>query len=166
MNRKHRWIFPFVALLMLAAAPLQAKNANGPAPDFTLKSMDGRNVKLSELAGNVVMINFWASWCAPCRVEMPKLNDLYNKYKDLGFVLLGVNVEQQEQPPRNFLQKRPVDFPILMDKGNDVSKLYHVIAMPTTVLVDRSGNMRYVHQGYKEGDERKYRKIIKKLLRE
>jgi len=166
MNLKQRWIFPLMALLMLAATPLQAKNANGPAPDFTLKTLDGRNMKLSELAGNVVMINFWASWCAPCRVEMPKLNDLYNKYKDLGFVLLGVNVEQQEQPPRNFLKKRPVDFPILLDKGNDVSKQYHVIAMPTTVLVDRSGNMRYVHQGYKEGDEKKYRKMIKKLLRE
>ncbi len=166
MNLKHRWIAPLVALLLLVAAPLQAKNANGPAPDFTLKTMDGRNMKLSELAGNVVMINFWASWCAPCRVEMPKLNDLYNKYKDLGFVLLGVNVEQQEKPPRNFLQKRPVDFPILLDKGNDVSKLYHVIAMPTTVLVDRSGNMRYIHQGYKEGDEKKYKKMIKKLLRE
>lgn len=166
MNLKQRWIFPLMALLMLVATPLQAKNANGPAPDFTLKTLDGRNMKLSELAGNVVMINFWASWCAPCRVEMPKLNDLYNKYKDLGFVLLGVNVEQQEQPPRNFLKKRPVDFPILLDKGNDVSKQYHVIAMPTTVLVDRSGNMRYVHQGYKEGDEKKYRKMIKKLLRE
>ncbi len=166
MNLKQRWIFPLMALLMLAAMPLQAKNANGPAPDFTLKTLDGRNMKLSELAGNVVMINFWASWCAPCRVEMPKLNDLYNKYKDLGFVLLGVNVEQQEQPPRNFLKKRPVDFPILLDKGNDVSKQYNVIAMPTTVLVDRSGNMRYVHQGYKEGDEKKYRKMIKKLLRE
>lgn len=166
MNLKQRWIFPLMALLMLAAMPLQARNANGPAPDFTLKTLDGRNMKLSELAGNVVMINFWASWCAPCRVEMPKLNDLYNKYKDLGFVLLGVNVEQQEQPPRNFLKKRPVDFPILLDKGNDVSKQYNVIAMPTTVLVDRSGNMRYVHQGYKEGDEKKYRKMIKKLLRE
>lgn len=166
MNIRHLWFAPVLVLLMLVAVPLQAKEAKGPAPDFTLKSLDGPNMKLSEQAGNVVMINFWASWCAPCRVEMPKLNDLYNKYKDLGFVLLGVNVEQQETPMRNFLQKRPVDFPILMDKGNDVSKLYNVIAMPTTVLVDRSGNIRYIHQGYKEGDEKKYRKMIKKLLRE
>lgn len=166
MNLKQRWIFPLMALILLAATPLQAKKANGPAPDFTLKTLDGRNMKLSELAGNVVMINFWASWCAPCRVEMPKLNDLYNKYKDLGFVLLAVNVEEQEQPPRNFLKKRPVDFPVLLDKRNDVSKQYHVVAMPTTVLVDRSGNMRYIHQGYKEGDEKKYKKVIKKLLRE
>ncbi len=166
MNMKHRWIAPLLVLALLAAGPLQAKEVSGPAPDFTLKTLDGKNIKLSELSGNVVMINFWATWCPPCRVEMPKLNDLYNKYKDLGFVLLGVNVEQQEQPPRNFLRKRPVDFPILMDKGNDVSKLYDVVAMPTTVLVDRSGNMRYLHQGYKEGDEKIYKKMIKQLLRE
>ncbi len=166
MNILPRWITPIIALLMLAAMPLQAKQASGPAPDFTLKSLDGSNLKLSEQAGNVVMINFWASWCAPCRVEMPKLNDLYNKYKDLGFVLLGVNVEQQEQPMRNFLRKRPVDFPILMDKSNEVSQRYHVVAMPTTVLLDRSGNIRYIHQGYREGDEKKYRQVIKMLLRE
>ncbi len=166
MLKKTHWMLTLLTALMLAVAPLQAKEANGPAPDFTLKSRDGGNVKLSELAGNVVMVNFWASWCAPCRVEMPKLNQLYNKYKDLGFVLLGVNVEEQQKPPLNFLQKRPVDFPILWDNRNEVSKKYKVIAMPTTVLVDRSGNIRYIHQGYKEGDEKKYRKIIKKLLRE
>ena len=136
------------------------------APDFTLKSLDGKNLKLSELAGNVVLLNFWASWCGPCRKEMPLLNDLQKKYESLGFVVLGVNVEQNTDPAKSFLKKTPVDFPILFDSANNVSKLYDVIAMPTTVMIDRNGTMRYLHRGYKAGDEKKYKKMVKKLIRE
>ncbi|MCP4077805.1 MAG: TlpA family protein disulfide reductase [Gammaproteobacteria bacterium] len=139
---------------------------NKPAADFTLKSLSGKNLKLSEYAGNVVLLNFWASWCTPCRQEMPLLNNLYNKYEKLGFVILGVNVEEQTDKARSYLADRPVDFSILFDDKNMVSKQYNVIAMPTTVLIDRNGNMRYLHQGYKPGDEKKYRKMIKKLIRE
>ena len=143
-----------------------AASGKGPAPNFTLKSLDGKNLKLSEMTGNVVLINFWASWCGPCRQEMPLLNALHNKYQALGFTVLGVNVEEDANNARGFLKNFPVDFPILMDSNNRVSKQYKVIAMPTTVVVDRDGNMRYLHQGYKPGDEDKYRKMVKKLVRE
>lgn len=143
-----------------------AKEMNEAAPDFTLKSLSGKNLKLSEYAGNVVLLNFWASWCAPCRLEMPLLNDLHNKYEKLGFVVLGVNVEEQTDKARSYIADRPVDFPILFDDTNSVSKKYNVIAMPTTVMIDRNGNMRYLHQGYKPGDEKKYKKMVKKLVRE
>ena len=112
------------------------------------------------------IIDFWASWCAPCRLEMPLLNDLHNKYEKLGFVILGVNVEEQTDEARAYITDRPVDFPILFDDQNSVSKQYNVIAMPTTVMIDRNGNMRYLHQGYIPGDEKKYKKMIKKLIRE
>ncbi len=139
---------------------------NEPAPDFTLKSMTGENVKLSELQGNVVMINFWASWCGPCRQEMPLLDEFYKKYNKLGFVLLGINVEEDSSKAANYLREIPVSFPILYDNTNSVSKLYNVDAMPSTVLVDRNGNLRFLHRGYKPGDENEYKKLMKALMRE
>jgi len=153
-----------VSLMCVSLAGAAA--VKGPAPNFTLKSMSGKNLKLSEMAGNVVLINFWASWCGPCREEMPLLNALHKKYAPLGFTVLGVNVEEQLDGARGFLSNVPVDFPILLDNTNKVSKQYKVVAMPTTVFVDRDGNMRYLHEGYKPGDEKKYRQMVKKLVRE
>lgn len=155
-----------LAFLFIASFNVHAASASGPAPDFTLKGLDGNNTKLSELRGNVVLLNFWASWCGPCREEMPLLNKIHNKYEPLGFTILGVNVEEQSDAAKKFIAQRPVDFPILLDNKNTVSKLYDVIAMPTTVVIDRDGNMRFLHQGYQSGDEAEYRKMVKKLVRE
>lgn len=155
-----------LAFLFGASFNVSAASVSGPAPNFTLKSLDGKNVKLSELRGNVVLLNFWASWCGPCREEMPLLNKIHKKYEPLGFTILGVNVEEQSDAAKNFIAQRPVDFPILLDNKNKVSKLYDVIAMPTTVVIDRDGNMRFLHQGYQSGDEAEYRKMVKKLVRE
>jgi peroxiredoxin len=138
----------------------------GPAPDFTLKSRSGENVKLSEYRGDVVMINFWASWCAPCRQEMPLLEDMYKKYSDLGFVLLGVNVEEDSSKANDLLREVAVTFPVLFDNTNEVTKLYKVVAMPSTILVDRDGKMRFLHRGYLPGYENEYIKQIKELIRE
>jgi len=143
-----------------------AAKLNGKAPNFTLKSMTGKNLKLSEYRGQVVMINFWASWCAPCRQEMPLLEDLYKKYQSLGFTLLGVNVEQNSNKAKTLLRNIKVSFPILFDNKNKVSKLYKVSAMPTTVIIDRDGNLRYLHQGYKPGYEKDYQQQVRGLLRE
>jgi thiol-disulfide isomerase/thioredoxin len=170
MNKKISQSLPrllmacLVSLMCVSLAGAAA--VKGPAPNFTLKSMDGKNLKLSEMTGNVVLINFWASWCGPCREEMPLLNALHKKYAPLGFTVLGVNVEEQLDGARDFLSNVPVDFPILLDNENKVSKQYKVVAMPTTVVVDRDGNMRYLHEGYKPGDEKKYRQMVKKLVRE
>ncbi|MBC8209732.1 MAG: TlpA family protein disulfide reductase [Gammaproteobacteria bacterium] len=159
-------IMLLLGLLAFSAGTFAAKEMNAPAPDFTLKSLSGKNLRLSELAGQVVLLNFWASWCAPCREEMPLLNDLHNKYAALGFTVLGVNVEEQTDKAVSYIADRPVDFPILLDNSNSVSSQYKVIAMPTTVLIDRNGTMRYLHQGYKAGDEKEYVKLVKRLVRE
>ena len=119
-----------------------------------------------DLKGKVVMVDFWASWCGPCRQEMPILNAIHNKYEALGFTVLGVNVEEQVANARSFIADRPVDFPILIDSNNTVSRLYEVIAMPTTVVIDRDGQLRFLHRGYQSGDEAEYRKMIKILIRE
>jgi peroxiredoxin len=164
--RKTLMAFSLLVLLGATTSAFAAKQISGPAPDFTLKTLSGKNIKLSEMRGTVILLNFWASWCAPCRLEMPLLSELHTKYKDLGFAVLGVNVEEDVNMPRRYIADRPVDFPVLLDNTNKVSKLYKVIAMPTTVLIDRDGNMRYLHQGYKPGDEKKYQKMLKKLIRE
>lgn len=150
--------------LMLSGA--SADDVSGPAPGFTLQSRDARTVSLDEFSGNVVMINFWATWCGPCRQEMPHLEALHQRYEGLGFTLLGVNVEDDPMGAEKWLEETPVSFPILFDPKNQVSELYDVIAMPTTVLVDRQGNKRFLHHGYQPGYEGDYQTQIRALIRE
>jgi len=150
----------------LLALPVMAGMTNGSAPDFTLKSASGENLKLSEYRGEVVLINFWASWCGPCRQEMPLLDELHQRYKSLGFTVLGVNVEEDSSQARKLLQDLPVSFPVLFDDQSRVSRQYDVVAMPSTVLVDRNGQLRYLHQGYKPGLEDVYLEQVRELIRE
>ena len=126
----------------------------------------GKDVSLTQYQGQVVMINFWASWCGPCRQEMPLLESIYKKYNKLGFTLLGVNVEPDSKAAEDWLKATPVSFPILFDKDSKVSKLYDVAGMPSTVIIDRSGKVRVLHRGYKPGDENEYLDSIRTLVRE
>jgi peroxiredoxin len=140
--------------------------AGHEAPDFVLKSASGANMRLSEYRGNVVMINFWATWCGPCRQEMPLLDDLYSRYERVGFSLLGVNIDDDSSRAMQMAEELGVSFPVLFDERKEVSKLYQVEAMPVTVLVDREGKVRHVHLGYKPGYEEQYLTEIRSLLRE
>jgi len=151
---------------LLAALPAFAVSSSTPAPDFTLARRGGGSVSLSELRGQVVMINFWATWCGPCRQEMPLLDDIYRKYRKMGFTLLGVNVEPDAKAAEEWLKQTPVSFPILYDPDSKVSKLYKVAGMPSTVFIDRKGNVRVLHKGYKPGDENEYLDHIRALIRE
>ena len=153
-------------IFLLALSTSAFTCANEPAPDFTLKSNDGSNLRLAEQRGNVVMLNFWASWCGPCKQEMPLLDDLHKRYSRAGFTVIGVNVEQDTNAAKSVLKNIPVSFPVLFDTTSKVSKLYDVSAMPTTVMIDRDGNVRYQHKGYKPGYENEYRQQIKQLIRE
>lgn len=154
------------AAMIISAGQLQAASTPGPAPDFTLKSSTGKNIKLSELRGQVVMINFWASWCGPCRQEMPLLDQLYQRYQPMGFTLLGVNVEEDSAAANKILKEIPVTFPVLYDNKNRVSESYQVRAMPSTFLIDRDGKVRYLHKGYKPGTEEEYQQQVRELIRE
>lgn len=137
-----------------------------PAPDFTLQSNAGENVRLAEQRGKVVMLNFWASWCGPCRKEMPLLDAMYQRYSSAGFVLYGVNVEEDNTDAKKLLKELGVTFPVLFDTESKASSLYNVDAMPTTVVIDKKGQVRYVNRGYKDGDENKYRDQIRELIKE
>ena len=152
---------------VFAATSLASSGLEGQlAPDFALKSSTGENLRLSEYRGNVVMINFWATWCGPCRQEMPLLDELYVRYERVGFSLLGVNIDDDSRRAMQMIEELGVSFPVLFDARKEVSRLYEVEAMPVTVLVDRAGNVRYVHHGYKPGYEDKYLDQIRSLLRE
>ncbi len=160
-----KWISTMTVAAMLMSITIAA-GSSGPAPDFSLTSRDGSVVQLSSLKGNVVLINFWATWCAPCRQEMPLLDAIYQKYNHVGFEMLGINVENDAKGAERYLTETPVTFPILFDPTGKVSKQYNVKAMPSTVLVDRQGNVRHVHFGYKPGYENDYQDQIRALVRE
>jgi thiol-disulfide isomerase/thioredoxin len=167
MNRtRHNVIGSLLLAALLSGTPVLAGDAAGPAAEFSLPARTGEAVSLSSLKGQVVLINFWATWCGPCRKEMPLLEQIQKKYASLGFTLLGVNVEEDTAMMDTFLKDVPVTFPILLDPANGISKLYNVSAMPSTVIVDRKGNIRYIHQGYQPGDESKYQDMIRQLIRE
>ena len=139
----------------------------GPAPAFTLTSaVTGQQAALSEYKGQVVLVNFWATWCGPCQQEMPLLEQMYKKYKPAGFTLIGVNVDKEAPPVKELLTRKPVSFPVLLDPANQVSKAYHVDEMPSSVIIDRKGVIRYIHRGYKPGDENEYQDRIRQLIRE
>ena len=146
-----------------SAATLQT---GAPAPTFQLNSNGGKPVALADLKGQIVLLNFWASWCGPCRQEMPILEQLNRQYHAKGVTLLGVNVEPDSNAAVNWLKATPVTFPILFDTDSKVSKLYEVEGMPNTVIVDRKGVVRYIHRGYNPGAENEYLNQIRSLIRE
>jgi peroxiredoxin len=155
------------AALALGLPAAQASIApSALAPDFTLKSLEGSNLRLKEQRGKVVLVNFWATWCAPCREEMPQLNKLFEKYRASGFNLLGVNVDEDSRNAAGIAGQLGVKFPVLLDSDKAVSKAYELSAMPSTMLIDRDGKLRFLHRGYRPGYELEYDKQIRNLLKE
>ena len=156
-----------VALFIVVSTARAALPAVGSvAPDFTLRSSTGKNQKLSEFRGQVVMINFWATWCAPCRQELPLLNHLYEQYHKTGFTLLGVNIDDNPEAAKALAQQLGITFPVLFDTDKQVSHRYDVDAMPSSVLIDRSGKVRYLYRGYHTGVEAQYDKQVRELLKQ
>ena len=161
-----KWIRAAALASALVVSSMVGASTNAVAPTFTLPSRAGDNVSLESLKGKVVMLNFWASWCGPCRTVMPLLEQMHKRYSSLGFTLVGVNVEANTADAERWLKDTPVSFPVLFDRDSKVSKAYDVSAMPSTVFIDRKGNIRYLHKGYKAGDESEYLNQIRALLKE
>jgi len=155
-----------VSLAVCTVVSAPAAVPSGTAPDFTLRTADGRNLRLQEQRGQVVMVNFWATWCGPCKQEMPHLSKLYDKYKGSGFVLLGVNVDEDARQAISTAARLGVSFPVLLDAEKKVSRAYDLSTMPSTVLIDRDGRVRHVHRGYRDGYEDTYDQQIRALLKE
>lgn len=126
----------------LAGADIEGK----PAPDFELKALDGKMVKLADLRGKAVLLNFWATWCGPCKVEMPWFVELQNKYGAQGLQVVGIAMEDDQGPVEEFTKQIGVNYTILMGK-NAVGDAYSVVGLPTTYYIDRSGKIVARHIG-------------------
>jgi peroxiredoxin len=160
-----RWLQALL-LAAMATAATAAVAPQSPAPDFTLRALAGPNLKLAEQRGRVVLVNFWATWCGPCREELPQLAKLHDKYRAAGLVLLGVNVDDDPRKAAELVTRLGLRFPVLLDTDKQVSRRYDMSAMPATVLIDRDGVVRSIHRGYRAGFEQRYDAEIRELLKE
>lgn len=133
-----------------------------PAPDFTLRDLRGNQVSLSDFRGQPIVLNFWATWCSPCRVEIPHLEALYTKYKDRGLVILGMNTETDYIKVKRFAEPR-ISYTVLLD-GSTQAQGYDVSGIPCTYYIDRAGIIRHRSVGFGPGDEVMIEEKIKALL--
>jgi thiol-disulfide isomerase/thioredoxin len=155
------------ALAALLAGHALAASVGDVAPAFKLAKLDGSgDLKLGDLRGKVVFVDFWASWCAPCQKSMPQFDALAKEFPADRFVLIGVNVDKDLGAAKKALAKRPVSYPIVSDPTGTLPGRYGVETMPMAYLVDGDGAIRYVHKGFREGDIEKLREHINKLLAE
>ncbi|WP_305046229.1 TlpA family protein disulfide reductase [Geoalkalibacter sp.] len=150
------------------APPVSSVRVGTVAPDFTLPTYDGGSVTLSHLRGKVVLINFWATWCPPCRTEKPTMENLYQKFAERGdFVLLAVNVEEDaRQALESYLKRTPYSFPIPIDAQGQVQNLYHVYRFPESFIIDRNGIVVDHVIGARDWSDPKTQAYIAKLLGE
>ncbi len=153
--RKKQRIFLYIVTLSLSAAwivfsadsiRVPAKDISAPqvgftAPDFTLRSIDGKTHTLSALKGNAILVNLWATWCPPCRAEMPAIEKMYQEYKDQGFIVLAINTTYQDEPSSisPFIKEYNLTFPILLDEKGFAGSAYQLHSMPSSYFIDRAG---------------------------
>ena len=138
------------------------------APDFELQSLTGNPVKLSDLKGKVVLVNFWASWCAPCRAEMPSMERLWKKMDKENFTMLAINAGQEKSDIAKFFfsLRKPITFPVLIDARGSASQYWPIKALPVTFIIDKEGRVAYVSHGAKRWDSKKVRALLQQLIGE
>jgi peroxiredoxin len=127
--------------------PVVGINVGDIAPDFTLLDLDGNEVGLSEFRGEVVFVNFWATWCPPCRAEMPDIESLYQEYKDKGLVVIGIDIGESEATVRQFVQQGGYSWTFVLDSTGAVASNYNIRAIPTSFFIDREGVIQAVNIG-------------------
>lgn len=133
-----------------------------PAPDFKIND----KTSLSDLKGKVVYVDFWASWCAPCRKSFPWLNEMQAKYKSQGFTVVAVNVDVEKSMADEFLEQVPANFPIAYDPDSKIAKAYQLVGMPSSYIIDRNGELKHMHAGFSAKKVAKYEKTLKATLAE
>ena len=157
-----------LALFALVGMPALAfaVEVGEPPPEINLPDIhSGKKISLAALKGKVVIIDFWASWCAPCKEEMPILESLYKRFKDQGLVVIGVSVDNETENAKKFLSAVKVSFPIVHDGGKTVADKFKPPRMPTSYVVDKAGKIRFVHEGFRKEDGKKLEDEVTKLLK-
>ena len=135
------------------------------APNFKLPGINtGNLMSLKSQRGKVVYLDFWASWCGPCRQSLPMLNELRKELRSKGFEVIAVNLDEDKKDAQTFLKQFPVSYPVLLDPKGKVPQKYNLPGMPTSYLIDRKGKIRKVHIGFKKQDMSKIRKQVMSLL--
>jgi len=156
----HRLIANFsVCLSLFYGANLYAQKA----PTFDLPG-NNKNINLEQLKGKVVYLDFWASWCTPCRKSFPWMNDMHARYKDEKFVIVAINLDSSKSDAQKFLKKLPAEFDIAYDPDGNIANKYQLKVMPSSYLIDKDGTLVYAHKGYREGDVNVIEKKIRKLI--
>jgi peroxiredoxin len=136
-----------------------------PAPDFTLPSADGHHVSLQQYRGKIVFLNFWATWCIPCREEMPALEGLHQKYQAQDLVIISIDLKESADQVRAFFDKHSLSFPALLDQNGSVFRDYLVAGMPTTYLIGRDGTMLARGVGGRDWTRAEALQLIQELIK-
>ncbi len=163
------WVF-VVALLLWRFGPqigaaVGLGTGNRPAPDFAVRTLDGDSLRLASLRGNVVLVNFWATWCPPCRLEMPGFQNVWEDYRDRGFVVVGLSTDRGVPGDvERYIRRRGITYPIALASGAVVNAYGGANVLPTSVLIDREGRMAYRVEGFYA--EPALRAAVKRLLGE
>ena len=153
-------------VIYLQRGELKQIKLGAPAPDFRLVSIDGREVSLSDFKGKVVLLNFWATWCSPCKEEIPSLNSLYSMLHSQGLVILAVSEDNRGlDAVKPFVERYGIIFPVLLDPSRKVGSLYSIGGVPETFLIDRDGIIRYKFVGPKNWTSPSIVSFIKNYLR-
>jgi len=149
------------------AAPEIRPEVGYLAPDFTLPSLDGQTVRLSDFRGKkAILLNFWATWCAPCRLEMPTIDKAYQEYKSRGLEILAVSLDAgSNSVVKNFMQELKLDFPVLLDPDMEVLRLYRQFSIPATFLIDKQGIVRHRELGYRDWTDPESRRLLEAIVR-
>lgn len=163
-----RGLFAFLLLAAFLSNSFSQEKEDTPAPDFQGKTLKGKEIDLSALRGKVVLLDFWASWCPPCREEMPKLVRFYEEHKKSDFQLIAVNIDNKASNMQHFLDKLfpTPEFPIIADNTQKIPALFNIEAMPTTIFIDKKGNIRYRHDGFKDAYVKDFNSELSQLLKE
>lgn len=163
----HKLLF-CCALSVLSIKQASALNEGVEVPACNMKSFGNSNaaVDLNGLRGQVVYIDFWASWCGPCAKSFPFMNKLHGNFKDSGLKIVAVNVDEQLADAEAFLNQQPAAFPVALDSEQACAKNFDVQAMPSTYLVDRKGKVRYIHMGFRSSEAESLQSQVEQLLSE
>jgi len=155
-----------IAALGFATAAISAAalDPGARAPEIGRNDLSGRPVRMEALRNKVVIVDFWASWCVPCREEMPVLNRLYERYRNQGLVIVGVSVDRERSNVTDFLRRNAVSFPIVHDPERQVADRYRPSTMPSSYIIDRRGIVRHVQAGFRAGDAQVIEQRIQALL--
>jgi len=151
-------------LVLICASVLTPVFAADTPPDFSLPTLEGGNVQLSQHKGEVVYVDFWATWCAPCRKSLPWMEQMHEKYKDLGFTIIGVNMDGKADVAQKFARANGVKFTIARDPKGKIAEAFGVRGMPSSYLIGRNGKIIYSHEGFRSSDKSSLEQHFKKAL--